>query len=153
MYLRKSYYYRTFVVQTLITRRARCRYKSPGQGREKMSKEEVIEKIKRDMSGCYTCSYSCDEQGYNGSFSSQYVNDLFKEENQVDDDNVWCLLHEGWELLEFEPVTNDDIDIYEWAQEFDNDTIEYMKKDIDAGGYYIATFCDDTWGTQKILVW
>ena len=126
---------------------------SPGQGRDNMSKEEVIEKIKRDMSGCYTCSYSCDEQGYNGSFSSQYVNDLFKEENQVDDDNVWCLLHEGWELLEFEPVTNDDIDIYEWAQEFDNDTIEYMKKDIDAGGYYIATFCDDTWGTQKILVW
>ena len=38
MYLRKSYYYRTFVVQTLINRRARSRYKSPGQGREIMTK-------------------------------------------------------------------------------------------------------------------
>ena len=41
MYLRKSYYYRTFVVQTLINRRARCRYKSPGQGREIMKSKEV----------------------------------------------------------------------------------------------------------------
>ena len=41
MYLRKSYYYRTFVVQTLINRRARCRYKSPGQGREIMIANDV----------------------------------------------------------------------------------------------------------------
>ena len=135
--------------------RARCRYKSPGQGQEIMrtNKEEVIEKIKRDMLGCYTCSYTCDVQGYNGSFLSEYVDDLFEDENQVDDCNVWCLLNERWELCEFKPVTNDDIDIYEWAQDFDNDTIEYLRKDIDAGGYYIATFFNDTCGTHKILVW
>ena len=41
MYLRKSYYYRTFVVQTLINWRARCRYKTPGQGREIMIANDV----------------------------------------------------------------------------------------------------------------
>ena len=41
MYLQQSYYRHTFVVQTLITRRARCRYKSPGQGREIMIANDV----------------------------------------------------------------------------------------------------------------
>ena len=118
-----------------------------------MTKEEVIEIIRKDMSGCYTCSWSCDEQGFNGWFDAQYVDDLFEEENQVEDHNVWCILDDGWELCEFEPVTNEDIEIDVWAQEFDNDTIEYMRKGIDAGGYYIATFCNDCWGTQSILIW
>lgn len=111
-----------------------------------MTKEEVIEILRNDMSGCYTCSWICDEHCFNGWVSAQYVDDLFEEENQVDDHNVWCLLDDGWELCEFEPVTNEDIDIHEWAQ-------EHLRKDIDAGGFYIATFCNVTFGTQKILVW
>lgn len=118
-----------------------------------MNKDEVIEMIRKNMLGCYTCCYSCDEQGFNGWFSSQYVDDLFKEENQVDDHNVWCIDDDDWVLNDFSPVTNDDIDICEWAQDFDKKTIEYLKKDIDAGGYYIATFVNDYYGTQKILVW
>ena len=118
-----------------------------------MRKEEVIEIIRKNMSGCYTCSYSCDEQYFNGAFSSQYVDDLFKKKNGAGDHNVWCLLDEDWELRNFEPVTNEDIEIDVWAQEFDNDTIEYMRKGIDAGGYYIATFYNDCWGTQSILIW
>lgn len=118
-----------------------------------MTKEEVIEIIRKNMSGCYTCCYSCDEQGFNGAFSSQYVDDLFKEENGVDDHNVWRLLDEDWELCNFEPVTNEDIEIDIWAQEFDEDTIEHLRRDIDYGGYYIATFCSDYYGTQSLLVW
>lgn len=118
-----------------------------------MTKEEVIEILRNDMSGCYTCSWSCDEHGFNGCFSAEYVDDLLKEENQFGDHNVWCILDDGWELCEFRPVTNEDIDIHEWAQEFDDDTIEHLRKDIDAGGFYIATFCNETVGTQKILVW
>ena len=118
-----------------------------------MTKEEVIDIISKDMSGCYTCSWSCDEQGFNGCFSAEYVDDLFEEENQFGDHNVWCILDDGWELCEYEPVTNDDIDIREWAQELDDDIIDHLRKDIDAGGFYIATFRNDTCGTQKILVW
>ena len=118
-----------------------------------MTKEEVIEIIRNDMSGCYTCSWSCDEHGCNGWFSAQYVDDILKDENQFDYHNVWCILDDGWELREFVPVTNEDIDIHEWAQELDDATIEHLRKDIDAGGFYIATFVNETVGTQKILVW
>ena len=117
------------------------------------TKEEVIEMIRKDMTGCYTCSWSCDEQGYNGMFSSQYVDDLFQEENQLGYHNNECILDEEWELSQCQPVTNEDIDIYEWAQEFDDDTIERLRKEINEGGYYIVTFCNDTCGTLKFLVW
>ena len=117
------------------------------------TKEEVIEMIRKDMTGCYTCSWSCDEQGYNGMFSSQYVDDLLNEENKLGYYNYYCILDENWELRQFQPVTNEDIDIYEWAQEFDDYTIERLRKEIDEGGYYIATFCNDACGTLKILVW
>ena len=76
-----------------------------------MKKEEVVDIIRKDMSGCYTCSWSCDEQGFNGWFSAEYVDDLLEEENQFGDHNVWCILDDGWELCELGPVTNDDIDI------------------------------------------
>ena len=118
-----------------------------------MKKEEVIEIIRKNMSGCYTCCYSCDEQGFNGTYSSAYVDDLFEEEILADSHNPWCLLDEEWELRNFEPVTNEDIDIEVWAQEFDNETIENLRKAIDDGGFYIATFHNEEWGTQRILVW
>lgn len=118
-----------------------------------MKKEEVIEIIRKNMSGCYTCCYSCDEQGFNGAYSSAYVDDLFEEEILADSHNPWCLLDEDWELRNFEPVTNEDIEIDIWAQEFDEDTIENLRRDIDYGGYYIATFCSDYYGTQSLLVW
>ena len=118
-----------------------------------MSKEEVIEIIRKNMSGCYTCCYSCDEQGFNGAYSSAYVDDLFEEEILVDSHNPWCILDEEWELRNFEPVTNEDIDIEVWAQEFDDETIENLRKAIDDGGFYIATFHNEEWGTQRILVW
>ena len=41
MYLRKSYYYRTFVVQTLINGEPDAEISSPGQGRDNMRKNEV----------------------------------------------------------------------------------------------------------------
>lgn len=118
-----------------------------------MTKEEVIEIIRKNMSGCYTCCYSCDEQGFNGAYSSAYVDDFFEEEILVDSHNPWCLLDEEWELRNFEPVTNKDIDIEVWAQEFDDETIDNLRKDIDDGGFCIATFHNEEWGTQSLLVW
>ena len=117
------------------------------------TKEEVIEIIRKDMTGCYTCSWSCDNQGNNQAFSSEEVDDLLSEENKLGYHNNECILDEEWELAQFEPVTNEDIDVYEWAQEFDGDTIERLRKEIGEGGYYIATFCNDACGTLKILVW
>ena len=117
------------------------------------TKDEVIEMIRMDMTGCYTCSWSCDEQGNNQAFASQEVDDLLNEENKLGYHNNECILDEEWELRQFQPVTNEDIDIYEWAQEFDGDTIERLRKEIDEGGYYIATLCNDACGTLKILVW
>lgn len=109
--------------------------------------------IRKDMTGCYTCSWSCDNQGNNQAFASQEVDDLLSEENKLGYYNNECILDEAWELRQFQPVTNEDIDIYEWAQEFDGDTIERLRKEIDEGGYYIAAFCNDTCGALKILVW
>ena len=117
------------------------------------TKEEVIEMIRKDMAGCYACVSTCDNQGYNQMFSSQYVDDLLDEENQLGYHNAECLMDEEWELCQFVPVTNEDIDIHEWAQEFDDDTIERLSKEIDEGGYYIATFCNDTIGKLELLVW
>ena len=118
-----------------------------------IKKEDVIEIMRKNMSGCYTCCFSCDRHGFNGAFSSTSVEDLLIKEDQFGCYNVWSLLADDWELYDFEPVTNEDIDIDEWAQEFDKDTIDYLRKDIDTGGYYIATFCSEYYGTQRILVW
>ena len=118
-----------------------------------MTKNEVINIIKENMWGCYTCVYSCDEQGYNSAYSACPVELLFAEEDTAGGHNPDCLYDEGWTLGSYEHITNEDIDIDEWAQEFDDDTIEQLRRDIDDGIFYKAVFYNDDWGTQEILVW
>ena len=117
------------------------------------TKDEVIEMIKKNMTGCYTCEYSCDEQGNNHNYGSVYVDDLFDEEDSLGYDNTRNLEKDTWEMESFYSVTNDDIDIEEWAQEFDKETIEQLRKDIDDGCFYKAIFYNDCVGTRALLVW
>lgn len=118
-----------------------------------MTKSEVLNIIEKNMTGCYTCVYSCNEQGYNGEFHSEPVDLMLEKEDNAGGYNPWCLSGDNWTLGSFEPITNDDIDIEIWGQEFDKETIEQLRKDIDDGIFYKAVFYNDTVGTQEILVW
>lgn len=115
------------------------------------NKKEVLKKIE-SLRGCYACVYSCDEQGYNGMYNSTPVDDLLDEEIEGQY-NMYCLQDDDWVLDSFTPITNEDIDIEIWAQEFDEETINRIKSQIDEGLYHMAVFSSDYYGTQKILVW
>lgn len=116
-----------------------------------MKKEEVLKKIE-SIRGCYTCVYSCNEQGNNGAYHCEPVDGLLDEEIE-ENYNAWCLKEDAWVLDSFESITNNDIDIDIWAQEFNHETIDIIRKQIDEVSYYLAVFSNDNVGTQKILVW
>lgn len=100
------------------------------------------------MQGDDTCVYTTDAQGYNGWYSRIYVNDLL--------DNVE-LGDESWELAEFSKLTEGDIDVDEFCQEFTDEEIEGVKEGIKKGEYYLATFTRKECGygevgTYQVLV-
>lgn len=108
---------------------------------EYMTKNEAIERIEA-MRGCDTCMFSCDNQGNNRWYSSIFVDRLL---DSIED--------EGWELSDFSSITNEDIDVEIYCQEFTEDLIEVTRQGIERGEYSIATFTNDELGTKRILVW
>ncbi|MGM9694590.1 MAG: hypothetical protein ACI3YC_06240 [Alloprevotella sp.] len=105
-----------------------------------MTKKEAIERIEA-MHGCDTCMYSCDNKGNNGWYRSVFVDFLLDS-----------LEDEGWKLADFSPITNEDIDVEIWCQEFTQDLIEETRQGIERGEYSIATFTNEELGTKRILV-
>ena len=115
---------------------------------ESMTKANVIDMIEK-MRSCVTCVYTADSQGYNGWYSEIYVDDLLDDVELGD---------ESWELAGFSQLTEGDIDVEEFCQEFDDEEIEAVKEGIKNGEYYLATFTREECGygevgTYQVLVW
>ena len=115
---------------------------------ESMTKENVIEMIEK-MRSCVTCVYTADAQGYNGWYSEIYVDDLLDGVELGD---------ESWELAEFSKLTEGDIDVDEFCQDFTDKLIDGVKEGIQKGKYYLATFTREECGygeprIYNVLVW
>lgn len=117
-----------------------------------MKKSEVIEIIKR-MSGDSTCVYTCDNQGNNGVYSAVLVDEYLYEINCAGYVNMENLTKDEWQFLGITPISEGDIDVEEWGQEFTEDIREGIRQGIKEGDISMATFVNDERGTIKILVY
>lgn len=107
------------------------------------TKGNVLEMIEA-MHGNDTCVHTTDAQGNNCNYSRIYVDDLLER----------CgFENESWSLSGFSKITEGDIDLDEFCQEFDDEEIEGVKEGIKNGEYYIATFTNEERGTYEVLVW
>ena len=111
-------------------------------------KGNVLEMIEA-MHGNDTCVFTADAQGHNGEYHRIYVDDLLDSAEFED---------ESWELAGFSQLTEGDIDVEEFCQEFDDEEIEAVKEGIKNGEYYLATFTREECGygevgTYQVLVW
>lgn len=112
------------------------------------TKGNVLEMIEA-MHGNDTCVFTADAQGYNGEHHRIYVDDLLDSAEFED---------ESWELAGFSQLTEGDIDVDEFCQEFTDEEIEAVKEGIKNGEYYLATFTREECGygevgTYQVLVW
>lgn len=110
------------------------------------TENEVLDMLK-DMNGCYTAAYTTDEQGCNSAYSAYNVDWL------LDEDNDECLLHDDWYMTGFEEATLENVDLDEWAQEFDSKTVETYKAQMADGDLFVAHFENDNLGSISILIW
>lgn len=117
-----------------------------------MNKSEVIEIIKR-MMGDWTCVWTCDNQGYNAAYASVPVEQYLDDINCLGYENMENLTKEDWKLAGFIPISEGDIDVEEWGQEFSENIREGIRQGIKDGDYSMATFVNDEAGTIKILVY
>lgn len=108
-----------------------------------MTKANALEMIGA-MHGNDTCVYTADAQGYNGEYHRVYVDDLLDRCGFED---------ESWSLSGFSKLTEGDIDVDEFCQEYDDEEIEGVKEGIKNGEYYLATFTNEERGTYEVLVW
>ena len=100
------------------------------------------------MHGNDTCVFTADAQGHNGEYHRIYVDDLLDSAEFED---------ESWELAGFSQLTEGDIDVEDFCQEFDDEEIEAVKEGIKNGEYYLATFTREECGygevgTYQVLV-
>lgn len=107
---------------------------------------EVLNMLK-EMNGCYTAVYTADNQGYNSAYSAYNVDWL------LDEDNAECLMHDDWYMTGFEKATPENVDIDEWAQEFDRKTIDTFKAQLADGDLFVAHYENDDLGSISILIW
>lgn len=81
-----------------------------------------------------------DNQGNNESYDTAEVSAILD-----DIDN------KGYEFSEVVPAAGIDIDV--WAQGFDSEIREGLRKDLENGDLYIARFRSDEYGDMDLLIW
>lgn len=111
-----------------------------------MKKENVIG-ILECMLGCVTPTRVTDNNGANECFCKMPVEDF------IDEDLQYCLLNDNWKLVGVRPINPMDIDMDEWAQEFDARCVQDLKKSLQDGYLSIASFQHEVYGEMDIIIW
>lgn len=105
------------------------------------TREDVISMLESER-GSQVAVRSTDAQGYNES------HDAFEIDDVLD-----AIEEGGYEFLGCQPVTPEDINIEEWAQDFDEDIRESLRQSLADGELYVASFRTEERGQLDLLVW
>ncbi len=105
------------------------------------TREDVISMLESER-GSQVAVRSTDAQGYNESHDGMEIDDVLD-----------AIEEGGYEFLGCQPVTSEDIDIEEWAQDFDEEIRESLRESLADGELYVASFWSDERGQKDLLVW
>lgn len=105
------------------------------------TREDVISMLESER-GSQVAVRTTDTQGYNESHDVIEIDDVLD-----------AIEEGGYEFLGCQPVTPADIDIEEWAQDFDEENRESLRESLADGELYVATFSSDECGQTDLLVW
>ena len=108
-----------------------------------LTREDIL-RMFDSMCGCYTPTFVCDEKGCNSAFVMSNVDELISG-------SEYSTPLADMDYLGYKKAECEDID--EWAQEIDgNEGIESLKKTMQEGKLYIASFSDAR-GSMDIMFW
>ena len=105
------------------------------------TREDVISMLESER-GSQVAVRSIDNQGNNESHNAMEIDDVLD-----------AIEESGYEFIDCQPVTPEDINIEEWAQDFDEDIRESLRESLADGELYVAYFSSDERGQMDLLVW
>lgn len=99
------------------------------------------------LRGCWVPVRETDVNGANENYSMYEVNLFF------DEDMNYCLESDEWEFCGERKADAENTDIEIWAQEAEDGNIEALRRTVETGHMYIATFRHESEGCMEVMYW